>query len=67
MEGFLLIGFKIMLPRFILMWFSILFKNLYTKKAYLNRESPVRRRMFCSILPVGGKHVWMNCLENTPT
>ena len=67
MEGFLLIGFKRMLPRFILMWFSILFKNLYTKKAYLNRESPVRRRMFCSILPVGGKHVWMNCLENTPT
>lgn len=67
MEGFLLIGFKVMLPRFILMWFSILFKNLYTKKAYLNRESPVRRQMFCSILPVGGKHVWMNCLENTPT
>ena len=33
MEGFLLIGFKIMLPRFILMWFSILFKNLYTKKS----------------------------------
>lgn len=54
MEGFLLIGFKVMLPRFILMWFSILFKNLYTKKAYLNRESTLRRRMFCHILPVGG-------------
>lgn len=67
MEGFLLIGFKVMLPRFILMWFSILFKNLYTKKAYLNRESPVRRRMFCTILPVGGEYVWMNYLENTPT
>ena len=67
MEGFLLIGFKVMLPRFILMWFSILFKNLYTKSAPLNRESSLRRRMFCNILPVGGKHVWMNCLENTPT
>ena len=40
MEGFLLIDFKIMLPRFILMWFSTRFKNLYTKSAHLNRESP---------------------------
>lgn len=27
MEGFLLKGFKTMLPRFILMWFSIFFKK----------------------------------------
>ena len=33
MEGFLLISFKVMLPRFILMWFSILFKKPIHEKS----------------------------------
>ena len=67
MEGFLFIDFKTMLPRFILMWFSILFKKPVQEKSPSEQgiDPPTANVLYYS---AGWRELlWMSFLENTPT